>query len=633
MKRIKRGICVCLAALFLCGAASLVGCKEEKTAEPTYRVGIHNYSATKTGKAFIQNGSSYYKIAIPENATDYDKTAAAELQYFLQLSTGYQMEVVSEGEAGEKFVSLGQTSLLKDAGVEVDSKLLGRSGYRIVTKGDDVYIFGADNLEGMGTVFGVYEFLRKSINYEYYSSLEVQYDKTSTVELLNFDTTDVADYETRSVSNLTLTEDNIHALRMGYTPSTNYTVPLDAHSHLDVLPVEAYGEEHPEWFNAKKTQVCMTNEGALKEFVYQVTQLFDKYPKASFIFLGQEDNNDRCECAGCLEGVRKYGTYGGLNLVFINKVAEACDAWLAERYPSRQMIYATFAYFETEEPPVVYDEATDTYSPVCDEVIARDNVRVRVASIGMPYGYSIRDDINVSFRETYRGWGAVCDNLSVHTYMLNYACYFFGFDNYNSLKDYEFYFQNGANEMKANGAIRCDVPCFMELKDFLQSRLMWDTSLNMDELVDEFMENYFKDAGSLMREYYDLYRDHMMKLRATYELTGTCSEQLWIAEYWPKNFLDKLQGLVDEGLKLVEEKYAEGDPALYENLSYKLKKESLMQTAMYQEWYGQYFTKEQNKIMLDEFSEICISARIYYFRENAASQMADIIAEWRVQNT
>lgn len=135
---------------------------------------------------------------------------------------------------------------------------------------------------------------------------------------------------------------------------------LWAHSHFVILPPEKYDAEHPDWYSADKTQLCLTNEEMRKQFVENLWQIICEKPDAEYFMLGQEDDDTFCDCERCRASHEKYGGRSGTMMVFVNHVAEEIEKRIrASSRPDRKVLLVTFAYCKTEQAPVLYDEKSD----------------------------------------------------------------------------------------------------------------------------------------------------------------------------------------------------------------------------------------------------------------------------------
>ena len=90
------------------------------------------------------------------------------------------------------FISIGKTKQLEQTDIKIDSEELGYTGSRIKTIGRNVYIAGNT---GMGSLYGMYDFLHYSIGYEFYADQVITFDKKSSYALKLFDVTLVPDID------------------------------------------------------------------------------------------------------------------------------------------------------------------------------------------------------------------------------------------------------------------------------------------------------------------------------------------------------------------------------------------------------------------------------------------------------
>ena len=178
----KKGL-IKIISLLLVGATlfATVACsKRNKDNNPTTTTtdkltfsGTHVYTATETSKDFIKDGTCDYTLVVPEVATYYIRTAQTEFMYFFKKATNIDLRVVKdtslptqEHTQSGKYISLGETTLLKSTDINYDKKTLTADGGRIVTKDNSIYIVGGYDT---GTMFAVYTFMRLTFNYECYS--------------------------------------------------------------------------------------------------------------------------------------------------------------------------------------------------------------------------------------------------------------------------------------------------------------------------------------------------------------------------------------------------------------------------------------------------------------------------------
>ena len=175
-----------------------------------------------------------------------------------------------------------------------------------------------------------------------------------------------------------------------------------------------------------------------------------------------------------------------------------------------------------------------------------------------------------------------------------------------------------------------------ELRLDVQSKLMWNTDLNMEELTDEFMSAYYKDAKPMLKEYYDLYRQNFALLERDANWHAYCMtarDTLFMTKsVYPKGLLDRMEDVFNRALAAIE-KYRNTDKEMYEKLNLRIKKEQLTVRFIYLTLYSSDFTKTELNDMINEFETVCNLAGITQWAELGAGYehktMANILSEWR----
>lgn len=602
-----------------------------------------NCNSEERGKSgqtsvLIKNGYSRYAILIADDADLNEEYAAEELQYFMELASGYRLNIVKESQAreSEKHLSVGHTDKLAESGIEINNEQLGRSGYRIVSKDGDVYLFGADNGENAGTVYSVYKFLNDTVGYVYYSDYTIYYENKNEVYVKDYDLTDIPSFDTRFINTMKGLNNNEYLFRMRMTPRTNISSTLSGHTHLQIIPVEEYYSTHPDWFNGKKNQLCLSNEEMIQEFAKNLIEYIKAEPTRSLFQLALEDNFDGCDCANCIAAIEKYGSYGGVNAVFMNKVSEICDEWLAANQPGRKVSYSTYAYYATEEAPVKKDEngnyikdENGNYIPFCKEVITRDNVVIRIAFIQMNRNKPIDHMLSKYYLETLKAWGAVSNNLQFYTYSANYANngYMYAINDFDvTERNLRLFHENNITDAYfVYGYQVTDMACLYDLKAYCTTQLMWNVNLKYEELAMDFIEKSYAAAAPYIKEFYNVYRSWMSYYEDTMQLNlslGDC----FSSKLFPKTFVDKLNSLIEQAYLAIEI-YKDTDAELYESLVNKLNKEEIMTLYMYLQLYGDSFTSAERLEMIEKLEAYCNRFNVYYYGER--QRLSARISTWK----
>ena len=121
--------------------------------------GMHERTVSETDVTLAKNGNTDYVVVIAENEQDEEVLFAVdELRQNFFKATGAMLEEKTDAEVSystaSTILSIGETSLLQDAGVTYDKNELGPSGYVVQTKGNSVFMVGTT---GNGSLYAVFQ--------------------------------------------------------------------------------------------------------------------------------------------------------------------------------------------------------------------------------------------------------------------------------------------------------------------------------------------------------------------------------------------------------------------------------------------------------------------------------------------
>ena len=634
MKKIRFFSCMlCITFAF---SAVLSSCKKEKGNENIQTSEWSDVTYEQSGINLIENGQTEYKVVIPEDAEDIVSTAAFELTEFLYQSSGVRLQTVRDEEyafgEGEKYISLGDTTMFTQSGETSDRVTVGGGGYIMKTRGNTLLISSYDSY---GVLNGVYDMLKYTIGFCVYSHDEIRYEKMDTVPLLSFDRIYTPPFEYRELTVAKLSQDNNYSNRMHLTLTKN---PWAAFCHTVVsqfLPYDKY-KETDYYGTTNGQQVCFTNENMRLEMVESMKQFIIKNEEADFIQIGMEDNHNMCECENCVADREELGGYGAQQLEFTNKVAEDLDIWLETAYPGREMKYVFFAYNASKEPPAVYNESTKKYEPASEKFRVQENVGVMIAPISLDFGREIDDPVNAAEYELVKAWvdlfqGAEREeNIFIYTYNLNAYAFFFPTPNYGVVANhYQKFAEMGAKWLFDQGVNGTNLPCFQELRVYTQTQLMYGSTQPYNEMVEDFMENYYDGAFDKMMEYYQYTRTHFAYLQETKQTTGKVFMVWENKEYWPINTVGKMLGILDEAIDSLAP-LKETDPERYGVLYDRIKVQRLSPLYMMFTFYMDQMTQAQKETYLQEFETY---TKLYGVKASAEGyyNVTEKIEGWRAE--
>ncbi len=680
-KTIKNKILVFLCLLAcLMGCVALPGCgtKDDGKGEESHMKETQYY--------LIENSSTEYKVVYPEVHGSYIDTAIKELRTFLgEITPGITIKVSADTglthTADAKYISLGDTALLRSAGITVDKGKLGTDGYAIITKDQSIYLVGGST---HGTLFAVYEFLERQFGYHFYAKdcYDLERDVTEK-KLLDFDLTVTPSIAVRYMADGQFVSviDNESALRMRSTPQDDFIVTArdsnggvgNWHTTQYILPRNE-NSDHPEWFGfgstGAATQLCYAgrpvasgtdgkkhgeaDQSALvNALVVSMEKLIDaKFRNDTndselFFCLTPADNFDWCECEYCKEITEAYGGSNAASYIMVaNKVAKNLQEYMNEKYGGRKITVFIFAYQQTEQPPV-RENSDGTFEPILDgpygkDIILGDNVALLYAPIAADYYKTFEDDVNKIEYKRMAQWKTIASHIAMWTYDKTfYTNYFVPQNPYNSMdENIRWYVENNAVFLHAQGqTANTQMTDWGNLKTYLSAQLSWDCTQDIEKLIDGFFTAYYHDAAPAMREWFDDYRTYFDE-RADY----WWGEEVQIGNEWVKfNFRTTHGGdkTMSASLKFYEydrllkwkaslekaytsiEKYKISDPALYKTLETRIKREGVSLNYLIGTIYGDdtnFFTAEEKiELMIDVYKDASDTGLTYWREVNPTS--------------
>ena len=640
-KIFKRFICFVLVICTLC----LFACKKknqsesESALESVYESVPETSSEEtleKTGVNIVENGQTDYALVIPEDCDSMTGVAGQELIDFIYLSTGVDIPVVRDQgltfNPSSKYISVGPTTLIDGAGIEISKDELGESGYVIKTVGNTLFISGYTANTYYGTMYGVYDFLERTIGFKAYAADEVVYDQMSEVPLYDFNIKYRPTVDIRYMSYKCIKADKTYANRMRSLANNDEIWSTFTHTLIsNYLPFETYGAAHPEWYVNGGQQLCLTNEEMIEELIIRVQFYLSKYPKTTHVMLGHEDNWTYCRCERCTAKMNEYGgNLSGVELELSNTVAERVNAWLETEYPGRDVKYVFFAYGPSLPAPVSYDAETDTYTPMKEDIYIHEDVGVMLAPVSMNFGEKPDSLGNQSSYVSMNSWSWLFKKQNVYlwSYALNAYSYFFNANTFGYIKDYCEYFKElGVKYVYNQGYYDSYVCTFEAMRVYTESMLYWDCTLDYNELVDDFMKNYYGLASTNVKKYYNAIRTHYAYLDTHDYTTGKVFFMLDDKKLWPIGLVNTLLGYLDQALVDLEP-LKDTDPDRYEVLYSRVQRERLSPLYMMLSYYINQLSDEVKLQYVNEFEKY---AKMFYLEatREASYGVISLIEQWK----
>ena len=617
-----RAVCLllCIALLF-----SLPGCSSDESEEPAAE------TVPTTNTYLVKNGVSPYRILIPADASTQIQFAAKDLQFFFEEATGVTLQIVDTAEDTKgKYLSIGNTDVFRASGMTVTYDELGNDGCKTLTFGDAIVMAGVTDLS---STFAVYDFLGKQFGLEIYGDDVYEIRKEDTAKLVDLNWTDVPDIAFRCGGNsFSWYGTREYMSRMRWRTNMDGWA-MSTHTYfINILPPSKYLADHPDWYNDPENpdDICMTNEEMKAQFIANVEQIILDHPDCIYYMLGHEDGSPICNCKNC-QAVRDQ--YGGINAalanLFLNDVVRQINAWAKETCPDRVLKFVGFAYTSTEIPPVQFDEATGEYYPYNhdEKLILEDNLGIMIAPIGV--------DISSPYLEgnakgTFEGWAALTDSLYVWAYSAPFGNYMVPFDGFGSFQqNYQDYVEMGVEYVMEQGFFTY-APNFHELRGYLNSKLMWDTSLDTDTLVRNFMRNYYGAGWESIYEFYTLWRLRQTELQQKGMKSYVAGQHVqdWCQpDLFPKALLDRYEALFDAALE-ANEAIRDENPELYTKYRDNIRAERCLIRYLELSTFPTYYDAETYSAMIDEFIDISGIKGFTAWTEFGGTTVEMMVSRW-----
>lgn len=617
-KKALRTICSLLCLTVLPGV--FAGCKKDndpaqgnggssntESAEVNkvrYTDGVHVLTAPETDKWLVKDGQTEYKILMPEATNSSLMFAKEELYNRFYEATGVRLTTETESgegikhQPGARYISLGNTKMFESAGITLD-KSLGNDGVRIVTKDSAIYINGgAVN----GVLYGVYDFLQIYFDYDwFYRDCYSLNTGLSDVKLRAFDVTDIPDIKQRIgctgyvVQNVNYSLRRFRYTHTGYGGSEGMFIPgFSGHNTTELIsnPPEEYLQYYSDWNSDNGEQLCYTAHGNQASYNALVQTIAEKFEQGIIaesqrgtnridMSITIEDNPDMCACEACMAEIEKYGSNTGSIIKLCNAVMhQVKDVWMnsdeGKAYKNDDIRCCFFAYGQAVDPPTtVWNEEKQIWEVEYDELKMRDDVGVWLCfTKRYDRGLSFYAQENDEFREFYSKWADISSFLHTWGYQANfynYLDFFNSFDFYCSSDLMQFVVAKGVgmwfNQAIANSK---DATAFYGLKEYLQSKLAWDCTLDSNVLMDKYFKAMYAEAADIMREYFEYSKEVSMHMKYQYGSKLNASWDTNKAIYQPIPMLRKKMAYCDQALAMVEKLYKEQNPAKYEQLKFHI---------------------------------------------------------------
>ena len=575
-----------------------------------------------TSTIFVENQKSDYDIIVAEDASEPELYAAKELKKYVKEATGVELAIVTDAgkdfDKNKKYISVGDTKIFDNSGMTVSYEELNRDGYKIKTFGNTVVI---NAFQDIGVIYGVYGFLTAQFNWEAYAGDEIYFEKTDKAYIKDFDFVDAPDFEGRETDGRLNTEPytaSLLKLRTASMSASNYGgghsaewAPSSSESFRIVIDPDIYQEEHPEWFENTKIQLCLTAEGIVEETAKRGIELLEAKPNATYFNMSQGDGNGYCTCENCKAEIAKYKTSGYI-IRFMNKVIEIIEEWHKTACPDRLIRYSTFAYAAGMYAPTEKNLETGVITPLDPSVVPHPKLYIRLTSMYVCHTHHIDDPNcpkNVEYYDTWESWNAICNNFTIYHYIANYDYYLSFFNSTGTIQSTLKYLKGlGCVQVGIQNTTGNKIKSMGVLENYLLGKLMWNTEENVNVLIENFMTNYYKEAAPYMTEYFNFMRGYFALADANRKggvhqmIYNGAASYLGTAEVWTRPVLEKAQAYIEQAMEAAKQI---DDFAIRQKVVNRVLEESVCVRYMVARNYASYYALDATNYLafLDEFEK------------------------------
>lgn len=431
---------------------------------------VFNSCRNKKSLTITDHGKANYEIVIPENPDTLLLKSARFLQQTIEKIAGGAIGIVPENSHSKD---------MREIKLGFPEPDLSTHQILITNEGSNLIITGGNP---QSTLNAVTVFLEEYLGCQWYTPDVEKITKTNTIELKTpVHYTYTPEITTRTVHSRLFYEnpDFADKLRVTHSAFPGYVPVARVHTFHRFLPVAYYFASHPEYYALRNghrlaTQLCLSNPEVLQIVKDSVKALFEKYPDAQIISVSQNDNTQYCECDECRKIDESEGSPSGSMIRFVNAVAA--------EFPDKTI--STLAYQYTRKP--------------CKTKPA-ENVLITLCSIECDRSAPIQEKC-IPFANDLTGWNKLTTNIRIWDYTTQFTNFLAPFPNIYTLQpNLKFFRDNHARwvfEQHSNQPSE-----LFELRSYLMAKLLWNPDADVNEIIDDFVNGYYEEAGIFIKEY------------------------------------------------------------------------------------------------------------------------------------
>ena len=416
-------------------------------------------------------------------------------------NTTHRIRVVERAAAARTPVRILLGSAAIEAhGLEAEAAALPYPAYIYRTIGNDLVIFGSSS---KGAANGVYGFLQNELGVRWFGPQELfqVIPRRESIRITALDKTGIPSFLGRLVHSGAFQWARRH-MRMVETVDEGEPFRNTSHNFWRIFPTSRYAETHPEYYaqrgrlraidpnNPRHFSLCFSSPDVIDIATKAALDYFSANPRHHTFSLGINDSLAYCDCDACAR-LQPERTYRGNRVAsdmyyhFVNAVARR----VAERFPDCYL--GVIAYNDVTAPP------EGDIEPNVHVVLVNDISEYYDAS------YRARDE------ERVRAWEAknVTLGLYYYTQLAKLTPAYFPRLLASELKD-----KRNRGFISVTSEMGNGWPWHGPMA-YAEARLLWDVTLSVDDLLNEYFVTLFGPAAAPMRALYDRFEEIHLRPR------------------------------------------------------------------------------------------------------------------------
>ena len=321
-------------------------------------------------------------------------------------------------------------------------------------------------------------------------------------------------------------------------------------------------------------QACYTKEETLELAAKTLENKYLNTATGPYLMVGITDGKGSCDCEDCKAAVKTYGNAAGVQMVFMNKLANKLEEYMKANDIDKQITLVAFAYYAFREPPVKLVDGN--YVPVHADVVPKNDGQVRIGIMYTPieacYTHPITDETgtcekNATIAEEMKAWASLTDNMMMYSYGTNFQAFKYHFNNWSHIGDsIRFYEKLGLKYYFEQACAQNGISPMSSMRAYVRSKLAWNSAYDTQDLIDEFIEHYYGDGAEGVKQYFDAVMENFERI---YTLAETEDQDIYYsrimsADYWTRpqmlqlaSYLEKADYAVDLGSSNQKDVYKE----------------------------------------------------------------------------